>query len=223
MRTYSNKPNVRVTVSGIPSACNADCTYEFLPDASVPTISAVTLTGYTLSFTLTGTGSLTSTMKDFTITLDNQPCTNLVGTLASFTCTLPKNADNTPILTAGTYFPIVKLSPIGYLPFDPSVTAITTTLALTSVASNSGGINGGYEVTIAATGLPSDPTVISFSLCSKKCSINSISNKQAKIMIPECSSEGLETIEATFNTLAATVAFTYEPTDMTNGVTITAI
>jgi hypothetical protein len=177
MQTYSDKANVRVTVSGIPSACNADCTYEFLPDASVPTITAATLTGYTLSFTLLGTGSLTSTLKDFTITLDNQPCTNLVGTLASFTCTLPKNADNTPILTAGTYFPIVKLSPVGYLLFDPSVTAITTTLALSSVTTNSGGTNGGYEVTIAATGLPADPTVIDFSVCSQKCSINSISNQ----------------------------------------------
>lgn len=29
MATYTDKPNVRVTVSDIPSACNTDCSYTF--------------------------------------------------------------------------------------------------------------------------------------------------------------------------------------------------
>jgi len=37
MRTYSSKPNVKVTVNGIPSACNTDCTYTFITQLPVVT------------------------------------------------------------------------------------------------------------------------------------------------------------------------------------------
>ena len=84
MRTYSNKPNVRVTVNDIPSACNTDCTYTFL--TSVPVVNSSSLSGNTLSLTLTDPGSLNAALSTITVTLDNQPCTNLVGTMTSFTC-----------------------------------------------------------------------------------------------------------------------------------------
>lgn len=84
MRTYSNKPNVRVTVNDIPSACNADCTYTFL--TSVPVVNSSSLNGNTLALTLTDPGSLNAVLSTITVTVDNQPCTNLVGTMTSFTC-----------------------------------------------------------------------------------------------------------------------------------------
>lgn len=108
MRTFSNKPNVRVTVSDIPSSCNTDCTYTFLTD--LPILTSLSLSGYTLSLGLTSSTPISATLSDLIITLDNQLCTNLIGTIDSFTCDLPFNSDNTPILTAGSHYPNVIIS-----------------------------------------------------------------------------------------------------------------
>lgn len=192
MRTYSEKPNVRVTVSGVPSACNTDCTYTFVN--SVPVVTGASLSGNTLSLTLTDPSVLNAPLSDITVTLDNQPCTNLVGTMTSFTCDLPQNSDNTPILTAGDHLPAVIVSPLGLVSIDPTVNPITIGLTLSSVTDPSGGVNGGYEVTVVGTGFPSDTTEIVFTLCSQKCTINSLNNIEAKLMVPSCSTAGTSNI-----------------------------
>lgn len=84
MRTFSNKPNVRVTVNDIPSACNTDCTYTFL--TNVPVVNSSSLSGNILSLTLTDPGSLNAALSAISVTIDNQPCKNLVGMMTSFTC-----------------------------------------------------------------------------------------------------------------------------------------
>jgi hypothetical protein len=142
MRTYSNKPNVRVMVNDIPSACNTDCTYTFVNN--VPIVTAASISGYTLSLTLSDPGTLNAPLTDIQVVLDNQPCTNLIGTMARFTCDLPTNSDNSPILTAGTYFPTVVVSPVGIISIDPTVNPFVINLAVTSVTNSSGGLNGGY-------------------------------------------------------------------------------
>ena len=83
MNTYSSKPNVRVTVSDIPSACNTDCTYTFL--TNVPVVNSSSLNGNILSLTLTDPGSLNAALTAITVTVDNQSCTNLTGTMKNFT------------------------------------------------------------------------------------------------------------------------------------------
>jgi len=70
MRTFSNKPNVRVTVNDIPSACNTDCTYTFLSD--VPTISSLSLSGSTLSIGITNSTPISASLNDIRVILDNQ-------------------------------------------------------------------------------------------------------------------------------------------------------
>ena len=108
MNSYSDKPNVRVTVSGIPSACNTDCTYTFLNN--LPVITGATLSGNQLSLTLNDPGTINAPLNTITVTLDNQPCSGLTGSMTSFTCNLPKNSDNTPVLTVGSHFPQVVIS-----------------------------------------------------------------------------------------------------------------
>ncbi len=142
MKTYTDKPSVIVSVDDIPSACNADCTYTFLN--AVPVVETASLTGPTLSLVLTDPGNLNAPLSAITVTLDNQPCINLVGTMIDFNCTLPKNVDNTPIITAGTHVPTVIISPVGLVSINPSLTPITVNLAMSSVTTSSGGNNGGY-------------------------------------------------------------------------------
>ncbi len=117
MRTYSNKANVRVTVNEIPSACNTDCGYIFYDE--VPSLIESTLTTSTLSLTLNNTDTLISIdLSDIKVTLDNQPCVNLTGDVDSFTCELPTNSDATPILTAGSHYPVVTISGLGIVSID---------------------------------------------------------------------------------------------------------
>ncbi len=108
MNTYSDKPNVRVTVSGIPSACNTDCTYNFLNN--LPIVTSATLSGNQLTMTLNDPGTINAPLNTITVSLDNQPCTGLNGSMTSFTCNLPTNSDNTPILTVGSHLPQVLIS-----------------------------------------------------------------------------------------------------------------
>jgi hypothetical protein len=89
---------------------------------------------------------------------------------------LPKNSDNTPILTVGSHYPNVIISPIGTVSIDPTVNPIDVGLNLVTVTNSSGGTNGGYEVTIAATGLPSKISDITFTLCSQTSTITSLNN-----------------------------------------------
>lgn len=142
MKTYTDKPSVIVTVDDIPSACNTNCTYTFLN--AVPVVQSATLTGFTLSLVLNDPGNLNAALSAITVTLDNQPCTNLVGTMTGFDCTLPKNSDNTPILTAGSHIPRVIISPVGLVSTVSTLTPITVNLVMSSVTTSSGGNNGGY-------------------------------------------------------------------------------
>jgi len=208
MNTYSNKPNVRVTVSGIPSACNTDCTYTFL--TSVPVIDAVSLNGYTLSLTLSDPGQINAPLNKITVILDDQPCTNLQGTMVSFTCELPRNSDNTPTITAGNHYPTVMIESLGYVSINSNVNPIIKNLDLLAVTNSSGGLNGGYEVTIDAIGLPLKPSEITFTICSQTCTITSISNIQAKIIIPACGISGLSDIVANYKTYTSDVPFMYD-------------
>jgi len=56
--------------------------------------------------------------------------------------------------------------------------------SLTTTDVVSGGLNGGYEMTIAGTGFPEHPNKITFTLCSQQCTVTSIDNIQAKIKVP---------------------------------------
>ncbi len=98
---------------------------------------------------------------------------------------------------------------------------VANNLLLSSVTNSAGGNNGGYEVTIVGTGFPSDKKLITFTLCGQYCTITSINNIEAKIMVPGCSNIGASDIQASYNSLTASIGFTYNT--VANAVTVSAI
>lgn len=143
MRTFSDKPNVRVTVDGIPSVCYKDCRYTFIN--SVPVVTAASLTGSSLSISLANTAGLVSSLNDISVTLDEQPCMiNQAGTVSSFSCALPVNSNGDPKLKAGQHLPVVNFVNFGLANISPQVIPIIENLLLTNVSPTNGGINGGY-------------------------------------------------------------------------------
>ncbi len=211
MRTYATKPTVQVTVNGILSACNTNCQYTFVDE--VPTLTSLSITGKTVSIGLSDPSNLNSALGKLTVTLDSKPCTSLTGLMTSFTCTLPSNPDNTPILTAGSHYPVIKIDPIGYASIGQSITAITVAIALTSVNPNNGSTNGGYDVTIVGTGFPQNAKDITFKVCNQLCTIKSLTNVEAVLTMPACEANGATTIQAIFGTSNPTVAFNYNPSN----------
>ena len=161
MSTASSSGNLRVTVNDMPSVCVNDCTYQFI--TSVPEVNAFSLTGNTISITLSNTASLTtSSLQDISVTLDNQLCTGVTGTLSSFTCILPQNTDNSPIIKAGDHFPVVLIDGLGYILMEAGVVAHTQPFTVSSLTPSTGGTNGGYAISVAGSGFPSKQSEIFF-------------------------------------------------------------
>lgn len=152
MTTYATKPAVRVTVNGIPSACNADCSYLFVDN--VPSVTAAAITSVS-KLTLTVANPGTAVLADLTVTLDGQKCVNLTGTFSSFDCQLPVNGDLTPVLRAGSYLPVVFVKNVGYIDCNTTlVSPIVVPLVFSQLSTNTGGNNGGLQIDITSKGLP---------------------------------------------------------------------
>lgn len=155
MNTYSATPSVVAVVNGIPNACkNSDCTYTFL--TNVPKVMTASLAGSTLSLTLSDPTNINANLKKVTVTLDGQPCTivDLNKTMTNFTCTLPSNPDGSAILRAGSYFPVVKIDPVGYIDVDSNVTAINVPFTVIAAISDYSIGNGGINIKLTGTGFP---------------------------------------------------------------------
>ncbi len=121
-------------------------------------------------------------------------CLDLTGTMASFTCTLPKNSDNTATLSSGNHYPVILISPIGYAAIDTAIPAINVAFSLTSLNPANGNANGGYDLTIIGTGFPSDPSQVTFKVCDQFCTIKSLNNINAVLTTPSCTTVGASTI-----------------------------
>ena len=69
----SNQPSVRVTVNSMPSVCIGSCSYSYLFDT--PVLSSASLSGTTVTLSLTDPANLGFTLADVTATIGGQPCT----------------------------------------------------------------------------------------------------------------------------------------------------
>ena len=79
-------PNVLVVVNDLLAICKDDCRYTFLTDTSE--LISQSLSGSTLTLSVSNPQNLNYTIDDFTVTFDELPCTSLSGSLTSFTCQL---------------------------------------------------------------------------------------------------------------------------------------
>jgi hypothetical protein len=210
MRTYANLPTVQVTVNRIQSACNTDCRYRFLDQ--VPELQTVSLSSNILSVTLSDPLSLNAPLTNVTITLAGQPCIEPYGNMTNFTCRLPKNPNNAVLLTAGSHYPVIRINPVGYVVINKAnVNQINVQLRISQSDLTAGNSNGGYELKLKGVGFPVDKKLITFTLCNQQMTVRSLANTQAIVVVPACGTVGATQIQAQFNGLSASLAFTYNP------------
>ena len=211
---------VLVTVDGLLSACTGSCDITF--ETSVPEIQTQTLAGNTLSLTVSDPQTQNFALADLTVTLDGQACSNPTGTFASFSCTLPQNSDNTPIIRTGDHHTLLSVKDHGVVLPANGVAPITQTLALDTLTPNNGPANGGSSITIAGKGFPADKAAItSLTLCGVSPTVTAVNNIEITITTPECANIGAQDISMTYAGQTQTIAYTYNAA--ATGAQITSI
>lgn len=190
LSTPSSSPNVLVTVNGVPSVCVGNCEYTFLTNA--PTLTSATISGPTVTLSLTDPIPINYNLNDVTVLIGTQPCkiSNPSAPISNFQCQLPANADGTANMPAGSYMPTVSISQFGLVPATSNVKPFNYSLTLTSLNFTSGGLNGGYLLKLQGTGFPTDAQSASITICGQKATIKSITNINAEIYVPSCSNLG---------------------------------
>lgn len=189
LNTNSSSINVLVNTNSIPAICigNGTCDYEF---KAYTEISSLSNTGTTLNFALADLLSQSFTASDITVTVDGQPCTSVSGAIGSLTCTMTANTDGTPILIAGNVVPLIYVKPLGIAALGSSASALSVSLATSSLSPSTGGNNGGYLITLAGTGFPLDKTLVTVSVCGSNAVIHSINNIEIQFYLPQCANTG---------------------------------
>lgn len=209
LSTPSNMPNVLVSVNSVPSVCLGSCTYTFLLNS--PQVTAASISGPTVTLTLTDPMPIGYNLSDVTITIAGQPCTisNLASPISSFTCQLPTNSDGTANIAAGSYFPVVSIAQSGSVPLVSSIAPFNFPLVLTSLSITSGGTNGGYALTLTGKGFPTNLQSATVNICGQQATITSINNINAQILVPTCAL-GLTSVSISNGVLTSnTLPFTY--------------
>ena len=116
-------------------------------------------------------------VSDITVNVQGLPCAVDSGsTLASLTCTLSKNSDNSPTMVAGSFTPAVYIKPTGYAAFASGVSPLSVPLVATALSVATGGNNGGYYNVLTGSGFPLDKSKIAITLCNNPATIISSSN-----------------------------------------------
>jgi hypothetical protein len=179
LSTPSSSANVLVHVNGIPSVCLGNCIYTFL--SSSPQVTAASISGPTMTLTLTDPVPIGYTLADVTVTLGGQPCAinNITAPLDNFQCSLPANTDGTATMTAGSYLPVVTVQQSGNAPCLASITPFNFQLSLTSLNFTSGGNNGGYLLKLTGVSFPLDLAKATVYICGKEATIKSLTNINA--------------------------------------------
>jgi len=113
MYTYSNQPNVLVTVNGILAVGKGNSSYVFINQ--IPVLTVLLLNGNILNIELTDPQLLNANLSQISVTVGNENCINIIGIMTNFTCQLSTYSNGTLTLSVGIYYPVIKISPIGYL------------------------------------------------------------------------------------------------------------
>ena len=179
----SENPSLSLKVNSIPAVC-ADCSYTF-NSAATPVTSSATLASNVMTLSITDPSSIGFALSDITVSLLGVQCTDLSGTIASFTCNFPTNADSSVALPAGSEKPKVHVSQIGFAD-DSSLSATSISLTVTSLTPSTSSPSGGIQATISGSGFPIDENGdFTITLCGNEVTeIISVNNQEIIFVVP---------------------------------------
>mmetsp|Transcript_28782 Transcript_28782/g.25963 ORF Transcript_28782/g.25963 Transcript_28782/m.25963 type:complete len:187 (-) Transcript_28782:3252-3812(-) len=147
LRTAHDTPQVTVEADGMLANCpNFNCDYELLA-TNLPTITAASYAGTTLTMTVSGLTSETAAKT--TVTLGYDECTSVAisGDQITADCANPES---------GSHVPRIHFDNFGYADVDAAVAASPITIAFTITDAQPASINpnGGTVITIDGATFP---------------------------------------------------------------------
>lgn len=155
--------------------------------------------------------STTIPMSAITVQVQGLPCAVDNGaTLASLTCTLSKNSDNSPTLVAGSFTPAVYINPTGYAAYASGVNPISVALVTSALSISTGGNNGGYYNVLTGNGFPLDKSKITITICGNPATIITSSNIEVRFYMPACASTGAQSVNVAVGSVtSSSLSFTF--------------
>lgn len=209
----ASSPQVVVTVNGVKSECQADCSYA-VNAANTPTIETAVFNPVTgvLSFNVTDPGNLGFLPNQMTVTIDATPCIGIVSSdIHAVSCTVKSNAAGNPLLRAGAYKPIVEIKGVGFARPTAGVSDIPVGLTLSSLSNSTAPPSGGTIVGISGSGFPfSSAETVAVNICGKQAFLKTVTNSQIGFVVPPCASAST-TVTVTYKgTTSNSLPFTYD-------------
>lgn len=158
--TLETSPQITVSVDDVLAGCESEtCSYSYLSDNVVPSVSSFNLNGATLSITMTNPPGriLTASSEANTDTIDvyfgGSQCAVVSVSWPTVNFTMPTNSDGSVIIEAGSYYPEIHLKNRGYFKVDQgSVSPHQVDLTISGETPATGSLGGGTVLTISGTG-----------------------------------------------------------------------
>ena len=139
-----------------------------------------------MTISLTDPQSLGFALSDITVQLLGVTCVvDQSGTIGNFDCEFPTNQDGSAALPAGSEKPKIHVKQIGYANVG-SITAMSTSLSVSSISPSSSSPGGGIEATLSGAGFPIDESGdYSISICGNDVTnVKSVTNQEIVLVIP---------------------------------------
>ncbi|XP_078617899.1 fibrocystin-L-like [Branchiostoma floridae x Branchiostoma japonicum] len=151
LRTVHDKPQVQVTINGVPSACAGNCSFEWRAE-NTPSVTGVTPSEGSLhagtSITISGSGFLPNTDNN-TVTIGGVACEITAAAEGEISCDVQENSGGSHVVT-------VVVDGKGLASHSNGTFMFTYTADISSISPTSGSPGGGMQLTISGHGFGQD-------------------------------------------------------------------
>ncbi|XP_041664378.1 fibrocystin-L-like [Cheilinus undulatus] len=200
-RTPESKPQVQVTINGIPSKCSGDCGFEYSLEKT-PVLTGISPSqgsnGLGTLLTVTGTGFINESADIF---VGNARCHVEQTTATTQVCRLGSSS-------AGTYPVSLSFQSLGNASTpEGKIFNFTYQTGISSFSPLSGSLAGGTLLTVKGYGFSQDATV---TVGGEECKIVDGSDTELKCRTPPGSGSKNVVVKEGSTTLTASSSFTYD-------------
>ncbi|XP_060573258.1 fibrocystin-L-like isoform X2 [Ruditapes philippinarum] len=201
--TVHNKPQTRLYINDVPTACSGDCSFEWKSSVT-PTVTAVSpstgTSALSTSIDITGTGfSTDKTMNN--VTIGGVACTVTDSTATSITC----DVGNGPVGQAKV---IVTVNGKGNAKHTNGDVMFEYTADISGISPSTGSLGGGVTLTISGYGFKTGALV---TINSAPCKVIKIQPDQIQCTVPPMKTDGTHNVVVEQGTTTLTFSsYTYD-------------
>ena len=140
--TMETQPQIKVATTGLLGSCTGSCGFTvYQSDKTYPKIIGYSISGYILTVNMANAASLVSSKTRVFFSGQEELVSSFNAATQVITVTLSTNSDKTPILAAGSFYPVVNIQGIGLAALDASLSAYSVQPNIKSISVVKSGTN----------------------------------------------------------------------------------